>query len=68
MGSSHRISYHILILEIIFISVINMNMFFDFVIMLFMFKIISNKIFKTLANVTPYKVGCVKMNIDLLSS
>jgi hypothetical protein len=50
---------------------INMNMFFDFVIMPFenhMFKINLNNYFLMLANVTPYKVGCVKMNIDLLSS
>jgi hypothetical protein len=71
MGSSHKISFHILILEIVFISMINMNMFFDFVIMLFenhMFKISLNRTFKMLANVAPYKVGCVKMSIDLLSS
>lgn len=50
---------------------INMKMFFDFVIMLFenhMFKISLNRILKMSGNVTPYKVGCVKMNIDLLSS
>jgi hypothetical protein len=71
MGRSHKICLHILILEIIFISMINMNMSMDFVIMLFenhMFKIDLHIFFKMLVNVTPYKVGCVKMNIDLLSS
>jgi hypothetical protein len=63
MKCAHQVDLGILNLEILLSSIINMNIFFDFVTTIFlnhMFKVGLNRFIEIQKNIIIYKVGCSK--------